>query len=102
MLGVCVVGLSGSLVKKTLVDNPDAGQGDDEGGIGVEMAIRMVAVAYERVEGVVLKRAVAADDDPAKVALGVMLILFAQIFTATQYVSWISIFYSFPNHVMLR
>jgi drug/metabolite transporter (DMT)-like permease len=49
-LGVCLVGLSGSLVKK--------------GG-----------------------EAARGDEDPAKVALGVALILFAQVFTATQYVS---------------
>lgn len=49
-LGVCLVGLSGSLVK--------------QGG-----------------------EAVRGDEDPAKVALGVALILFAQVFTATQYVS---------------
>lgn len=50
-LGVCLVGLSGSLKQ--------------DGVVGI------------------VKR---ADDDPAKVALGVALILFAQIFTATQYV----------------
>lgn len=57
-LGVCLVGLSGSLVKR-----------DEEGVID-----QLIQIA---------KR---ADDDPAKVALGVALILFAQIFTATQYV----------------
>jgi len=58
-LGVCLVGLSGSLVSKTL-----------NGGVD-----ELVQIA---------KR---ADDDPAKVALGVILILFAQVFTACQYVS---------------
>lgn len=53
-LGVCLVGLSGSLAQKDVV-------GD-------------------------LIRVATSDDDPAKVALGVALILFAQIFTATQYV----------------
>lgn len=56
-LGVCLVGLSGSLVQK------------------------------EPVVDQLVKIAKRADDDPAKVALGVALILFAQIFTATQYVS---------------
>ena len=58
-LGVCLVGLSGSLVK----------QHDNDG-----LLTRLVRIAQR------------ADDDPAKVALGVALILFAQIFTATQYV----------------
>lgn len=57
--GVCLVGLSGSLMKKV----------DNEGPL----------------EG--LMRIATSDDDPAKVALGVMLILFAQNFTACQYVS---------------
>lgn len=56
--GVCLVGLSGSLVKKTLNEGP--------------------------IEGLV--RIATSDDDPAKVALGVILILFAQNFTACQYV----------------
>ena len=55
--GVCLVGLSGSLVKKA----------EDEGSLISSL----------------LKR---ADDDPAKVVLGVLLILFAQVFTASQYV----------------
>jgi drug/metabolite transporter (DMT)-like permease len=54
-LGVCLVGLSGSLSQKDVLDD--------------------------------LIRVATSDDDPAKVALGVALILFAQIFTATQYVS---------------
>jgi drug/metabolite transporter (DMT)-like permease len=52
-LGVCLVGLSGSLVEGPL-------------------------------EG--LMRIATSDDEPAKVALGVILILFAQNFTACQYV----------------
>lgn len=63
-LGVCLVGLSGSLVKKELAADPDNG-----------------AIAA------VIRIARKADDDPAKVLLGVSLILFAQIFTASQYVS---------------
>jgi hypothetical protein len=55
-LGVCLVGLSGSLVQNEGVTD------------------QLVRIAR-------------SDDDPAKVALGVALILFAQIFTATQYVS---------------
>jgi len=65
-LGVCLVGLSGSLVKKELNNTP----------MGEEPS---VAAAFVRI-------AERAEDDPAKVALGVMLILFAQIFTASQYV----------------
>ena len=61
-LGVCLVGLSGSLVKKEL--------GSD--------APSLVATVIQ-----ITKR---ADDDPTKVALGVLLILFAQVFTASQYV----------------
>ncbi|WVQ65327.1 uncharacterized protein L199_003503 [Kwoniella botswanensis] len=57
-LGVCLVGLSGSLVKKQLSDPID-----------------LLITLAER-----------PDDDPARVALGVLLILFAQIFTASQYV----------------
>ncbi|WRT68016.1 uncharacterized protein IL334_004991 [Kwoniella shivajii] len=56
--GVCLVGLSGSLVKQQLSDPIDL----------------LVTLAQR------------PDDDPARVALGVMLILFAQIFTASQYV----------------
>lgn len=57
--GVCLVGLSGSLAKKALNDP-------------VELLITATARPV---------------DDPARVAIGVMLILFAQIFTACQYVS---------------
>lgn len=60
-LGVCLVGLSGSLVKTTEIED-----GLIEG---------LVAIA---------KR---SDEDAGKVALGVILILFAQVFTACQYVS---------------
>jgi hypothetical protein len=62
-LGVCLVGLSGSLVKKSSDEDPEAG-----------ILRSLVALAIR------------SDDDPAKVALGVILILFAQVFTATQYV----------------
>jgi len=58
VLGVCLVGLSGSLVKKSVNEGP--------------------------LEGLI--RIATSDDDPAKVALGVVLILFAQNFTACQYV----------------
>lgn len=57
--GVCLVGLSGSLAKKTVNEGP--------------------------IEGLV--RIATGDDEHAKVALGVILILFAQNFTACQYVS---------------
>ena len=63
-LGVCLVGLSGSLVQKEIGDSPES--------IGVVDAF--VRIANK------------SDEDPAKVALGVVLILFAQIFTASQYV----------------
>ena len=59
VLGVCLVGLSGSLVKKTLDETP------------LDSLVRIAT----------------SDDEPAKVALGVILILFAQNFTACQYVS---------------
>jgi drug/metabolite transporter (DMT)-like permease len=67
MLGVCIVGLSGSLVKK---DQEIVVPGD---GGGSQFGLRAIV---ER-----------ASDDPARVAFGVLLILFAQIFTAIQYVS---------------
>ncbi|WWC62847.1 uncharacterized protein I303_105445 [Kwoniella dejecticola CBS 10117] len=57
-LGVCLVGLSGSLVKQKLSDPVD-----------------LINTLAER-----------SQDDPARVIVGVMLILFAQIFTAGQYV----------------
>jgi len=65
-LGVCLVGLSGSLVKKELNDLPS-----DQANV-----INAFANIARR-----------GDDDPAKVALGVILILFAQVFTASQFVS---------------
>lgn len=58
-LGVALVGLAGTLAKK--------------GGVSPEALLDVVASTR-------------ADDEPAKVALGVILILFAQIFTASQYV----------------
>ncbi|TYJ56468.1 hypothetical protein B9479_002871 [Cryptococcus floricola] len=57
-LGVCLVGLSGSLVKRAVNDPVDF----------------------------VHTLSTAPANDPARVAVGVMLILFAQIFTACQYV----------------
>ncbi|ODO09915.1 hypothetical protein I350_02138 [Cryptococcus amylolentus CBS 6273] len=57
-LGVCLVGLSGSLVKKAVSDPVNF----------------------------VLTLSTAPANDPARVAVGVILILFAQIFTACQYV----------------
>lgn len=65
-MGVCLVGLSGSLVNKALDEMPDA-----DG-----LVSRMVQIARR------------SDDDPAKAALGVILILFAQVFSASQYVSY--------------
>ncbi|RSH88476.1 uncharacterized protein EHS24_001021 [Apiotrichum porosum] len=66
-LGVCLVGLAGTLVKKATI-----GDGDEP----ADLVTRLVYVATST----------RAEDDPAKVALGVALILFAQIFTASQYV----------------
>lgn len=64
-LGVMLVGLAGTLIKQAeMPSNP----GPDD------IVNALIAVASR------------ADDDPAKVALGVILILFAQIFTASQYV----------------
>ncbi|WWD18702.1 hypothetical protein CI109_103156 [Kwoniella shandongensis] len=57
-MGVCLVGLSGTLVKKAIVDPVD-----------------FVVMMAERPE-----------DDPARVIVGVLLILFAQVFTASQFV----------------
>ncbi|BEJ13887.1 hypothetical protein CspHIS471_0310610 [Cutaneotrichosporon sp. HIS471] len=64
-LGVMLVGLAGTLIKRdALPSNP-----------GPTDIVNALVYAATR-----------ADDDPAKVALGVSLILFAQIFTASQYV----------------
>lgn len=57
--GVCLVGLSGSLAKEALSDPTEL----------------LVTIAARPA------------DDPARAAVGVMVILFAQIFTAGQYVS---------------
>ncbi|CAK9780466.1 hypothetical protein CC85DRAFT_326397 [Cutaneotrichosporon oleaginosum] len=65
-LGVMLVGLAGTLIKReTMPSDPGA----------TDIFNALIEVATSR-----------ADDDPAKVALGVSLILFAQIFTASQYV----------------
>lgn len=69
VLGVCLVGLSGSLVKKTLNETT--------------------------IEGLV--RIATSDDEPAKVALGVILILFAQNFTACQYVRPLVHYSAYPG-----
>lgn len=62
-LGVALVGLAGTLAKRGV--DPDE-----------PVVTTLIKVATST----------RADDDPAKVALGVMLILFAQVFTASQYV----------------
>lgn len=64
-LGVMLVGLAGTLMKRETMPS-------DPGATDIFNALVDVATR--------------ADDDPAKVALGVSLILFAQIFTASQYV----------------
>jgi hypothetical protein len=69
-MGVCLVGLSGSLVKKQVEEELPPSF------TAVELVGRFVSVLSRR-----------GDEDPAKVAVGVALILFAQIFTASQFVS---------------
>ncbi len=73
--GVAIVGLSGSLVKKAVSEEP------------VLFVKRMVEVTVTTLKGerdVRVKRV--EDEDPAKVAVGVLFILFAQVFTASQFV----------------
>lgn len=74
MLGVALVGLAGSMVKKATVGIPDV---DDEAGVMVALFKRMAVATAEMV----------APEDPTKVFIGVLLITGAQIFTATQFVS---------------
>ncbi|ORX37175.1 hypothetical protein BD324DRAFT_625068 [Kockovaella imperatae] len=61
-MGVCLVGLSGSMQKKPMADEP------------VDLVARFMEIAQR------------SDEDPGKVAVGVLLILFAQVFTASQFV----------------
>ena len=77
MVGVCIVGLSGSLTKSALEGKPKPG----EPGGGVDLLSRAVSTMEGHQKG--QKK----EDDPATVFLGVLLILFAQVFTACQYVS---------------
>ena len=70
-LGVALVGLAGTLVKKAT-----NGEVPVPPTTPAELVARLAEVATST----------RADDEPAKVALGVVLILFAQIFTASQYV----------------
>ncbi|KAJ9109246.1 hypothetical protein QFC21_000575 [Naganishia friedmannii] len=72
MLGVALVGLAGSMVKKTAVGIPDV---DNEAGLVVALLKRMAVATAEMV----------APEDPTKVFVGVLLITGAQIFTATQF-----------------
>jgi drug/metabolite transporter (DMT)-like permease len=74
MLGVALVGLAGSMVKKATVGIPDV---DEETGLVVALLTRMAVATAEMV----------APEDPTKVFIGVLLITGAQIFTATQFVS---------------
>lgn len=74
MLGVALVGLAGSMVKKATVGIPDV---DEETGLVVALLKRMAVATAEMV----------APEDPTKVFIGVLLITGAQIFTATQFVS---------------
>ncbi len=79
VIGVAIVGLSGSLVKKAVsIDND----------VTVEVVKRMGRVLRRALEGQQMGSTLRVeDDDPAKVAVGVLLILFAQVFTASQFVS---------------
>ncbi|KAI5451966.1 hypothetical protein NCC49_001265 [Naganishia albida] len=74
MLGVALVGLAGSLVKK--VSSADKGGG--------ELDERVVVVLLKRLA--VATAQMVAPEDPTKVFIGVLLITGAQIFTATQFV----------------
>lgn len=79
VIGVAIVGLSGSLVKKAA---------STDGEVIHEVVKRMGVVLKRAFEGKQVERALRVeDDDPAKVAVGVLLILFAQVFTASQFVS---------------
>lgn len=78
MIGVCIVGLSGSLTKSALEGKPKIG----EPGGGVELWTRAIVGTFEGHQ-----KGQKKEDDPKTVFVGVLLILFAQIFTACQYVS---------------
>jgi drug/metabolite transporter (DMT)-like permease len=73
MLGVALVGLAGSMVKKS----EEVGGEDTEDGMAVVLFKRLAVATAEMV----------APEDPTKVFIGVLLITGAQIFTATQFVS---------------
>lgn len=66
-IGVMLVGLAGTLVKRAELP-------------GIPTPIELATAMYN------IATSATADDDPAKVAVGVILVLFAQIFTASQYV----------------
>jgi hypothetical protein len=76
MLGVALVGLAGSMVKKVALDVEDGAEGD----AAVVVLLKRLAVATAQM---------VAPEDPTKVFVGVLLITGAQIFTATQFVSLI-------------
>lgn len=77
MLGVALVGLAGSMVKKVALNVEDGVEGGDA---TVVVLLKRLAVATAQM---------VAPEDPTKVFIGVLLITGAQIFTATQFVSLI-------------
>jgi hypothetical protein len=85
VIGVGIVGLSGSLVKKAVTDD-----GDQLYVVAVHGVKEVLKRAFS--PGIVATQATKVeDDDPAKVLVGVLFILFAQVFTASQFVSVSSI-----------
>lgn len=74
MLGVALVGLAGSMVKKVPASVVVDGEDD---GVAMILLKRLAVATAEMV----------APEDPTKVFIGVLLITGAQIFTATQFVS---------------
>lgn len=73
MLGVALVGLAGSMVKKV----PESvGNDREDDGVAMILLKRLAVATAEMV----------APEDPTKVFIGVLLITGAQIFTATQFV----------------
>ncbi|KAJ9097444.1 hypothetical protein QFC20_006185 [Naganishia adeliensis] len=73
MLGVALVGLAGSMVKKVPASVVVDGEDD---GVAMILLKRLAVATAEMV----------APEDPTKVFIGVLLITGAQIFTATQFV----------------
>ncbi|KAL7420737.1 hypothetical protein Q5752_004688 [Cryptotrichosporon argae] len=81
MAGVGVVGLAGTLIQGRNTGTDTHAPGGVDGFVGV--VSRGGVHAWVERAGEIATR---SDDDPAKVALGIVFILIAQVFTATQYV----------------